>query len=535
MRQPIIALGVLVLLTSVSACPTLAMSHSDRAAAIINFPYLVLDSSRGVDTLLRLSNADGAAPVDVACFLENTTPHCALNPLQACATGVDCPAGDTCDIAQLAVVPFTFRLTARQPVSWNLSAGLQPLPVPAAGSIPAAPEDPFVGALRCIAVDADGAPAARDVLLGGATLERYVSSADLLDAAQYNGIGLAAVPGSATDDGRLILGGPEAEYEGCPAVLILNHFFDGALDPVAPAATLATTLVLIPCGAELWRSNPPDIGPVTMVQYLIRNEFEQRFSTSTPLRAQFVKTLSTIDTANPMRSLFSAGVVGTLAGQTQIRGATAGIMGIAVQAHVDADIPARVSSAAFNLHADGAHPASDTIQTAFGCPPRPVVGCRAAETNRLLLRERAGDGGDRVRWEWRKGQATNVLEFGDPLHETHYVLCAFAGDATGRTIAWVPASSSRWSPAARGFIYADRSGSADGVVRLGLLASTRRRARVSLDARGANLRPLGVDTPLQTPVVVQLLRSDTDACFESVFESADVRHNEPGTFEARSR
>ena len=126
-------------------------------------------------------------------------------------------------------------------------------------------------------------------------------------------------------------------------------------------------------------------------------------------------------------------------------------------------------------------------------------------------------------------------EFGDPLDHTQYALRAFAGDAAGRTIAVIPASGSRWSPAARGFIYSDRSASVDGVVGLNLLASTRRHARVNVNARGVNVRPLGIDTPMQTPVVVQLIQSDTDVCFESVFDSADVRQNEPGRFEARSR
>jgi hypothetical protein len=90
------------------------------------------------------------------------------------------------------------------------------------------------------------------------------------------------------------------------------------------------------------------------------NEFEQRFSTSRTVDCLFHATqLSRIDTRNPARSIFSAGVAGTLGGQTRIRGVGgvsplgSGLLGVA-QANLDLDfLGLRIGSAAYDLHQQG--------------------------------------------------------------------------------------------------------------------------------------------------------------------------------------
>ena len=47
-----------------------------------------------------------------------------------------------------------------------------------------------------------------------------------IDARGYNAIGIQAITGANDNDTTLILGGEDAEYNGCPSVLILDHFFD---------------------------------------------------------------------------------------------------------------------------------------------------------------------------------------------------------------------------------------------------------------------------------------------------------------------
>ena len=100
---------------------------------------------------------------------------------------------------------------------------------------------------------------------------------DVITVAKHNAIGMQAIEGAVNDDNVLVLGGPEPEYNGCPNFLILNHFFDGAENPVTDdGSRIITLLTLVPCTQDFLRQIPG----ATVVQYLVYNEFEQRFSTS---------------------------------------------------------------------------------------------------------------------------------------------------------------------------------------------------------------------------------------------------------------
>lgn len=400
-----------------------ARISADAPAAIVTFPLVRADAIRGEDTTIQLSNAD-AAPVDVACFLQQLVGHCTLTPQQPCSASSDCELGDVCDGIENVVTPFKLRLTASQPLRWQLSADRPALPLPENdGAIPQAPSDPFVGSLRCVAVDGNGSPVERNVLQGEATLGRYEPGLDRIDAAQYNGIGLSALPGTNDGDSRLVLGGPSAEYDACPSMLILNHFLDHALEPSARTSQLLTTLTLVPCGAELFGRVPPT---PTVVQFLVVNEFEQRFSTSRPFATQQSLQLSLIDTTVPTRSIFSAGILGTLAAQTRIRGVADGIMGIAVEGHYDLADPTRVATAAFNLHSEGEQSTGDVV-TVGPCAAGPRTGCRSAQSNSLSLSRAPAERGDRAVWKWRNGEATAAADLGDPTttSDTH---CASTPD-----------------------------------------------------------------------------------------------------------
>src|SRR5262249_23744371 len=82
---------------------------------------------------------------------------------------------------------------------------------------------------------------------------------------------------------------------------------------------IATEVTLIPC-TEDFKNQQPELSTTT-AQFLVYNEFEQRFSTSAPVECFKEIRLSDIDAANPnTRSIFSAAVGGTLTGQTKIRG-----------------------------------------------------------------------------------------------------------------------------------------------------------------------------------------------------------------------
>jgi hypothetical protein len=217
------------------------------------------------------------------------------------------------------------------------------------------PEDPFVGELKCLAVDANNSPVERNDLK--AEVEIIRSGPGFVDVEGYNAIGIPAIKGTNNHDNVLVLGGAAAEYSGCPNILILDHFFDGAQDPVSHQ-TVTTDLTMVPCSEDFSTQSPI----TTTVQFLIFNEFEQRISTSRPVTCFREFHLFEIDRSNLDLSVFSAAVQGTLTGQTRIRGVadadqTHGhaLLGIAEEFRNGG------GTAAVNLHYDGSRPQSDII------------------------------------------------------------------------------------------------------------------------------------------------------------------------------
>src|SRR5262249_25315102 len=150
----------------------------------------------------------------------------------------------------------------------------------------------FIGELKCVEVEdfVSFRPLLVNDLTGEATIEEVKKTTDgSVDVRAYNGIGIqstgtgAAVgpvcgsqPCGVTQ--TLCLGATSgstecgaATYAACPAVLILDNFFDQ--DPA-----LHTDLTLVPCSEDLVNTATQ---VSTTVQFVIYNEFEQRMSAST--------------------------------------------------------------------------------------------------------------------------------------------------------------------------------------------------------------------------------------------------------------
>jgi hypothetical protein len=372
-----------ILLGSVAAAQ--ADVASDQGAAILVFPKIVVDTSnvrgRGrLDTLIRISNTENKA-VRIQCFWVNANGHCSNSPGTICDPYL-LPRDTRCGATSLCQpgwqeTDFIVNITARQPVAWLASHGgflcedeVNPTPPcfpipgsPLAGAnnnaesrVPAVLEDPFVGELKCVAVDQNDQPVERNVLIGEAEIVRLDTAT--LDIEGYNAIGIPAIEGTNNGDSALVLGGQFAEYSACPNVLILDHFFDGASDPISNT-TITTQLTLVPCSEDFHtQSQLP-----TPVQFLVYNEFEQRFSTSKAVTCFREFRISNIDTASADRSIFSAAVEGTLTGQTRIQGV--GDPKDRAHGHtllgVAEEFRQGQGSAAFNLHFHGSRPQSDFI------------------------------------------------------------------------------------------------------------------------------------------------------------------------------
>jgi hypothetical protein len=142
----------------------------------------------------------------------------------------------------------------------------------------------------------------------------------------------------------------------------MNHFFDDVDQPVPNTdVEIRTSLVLVPCSEDLLRQIPG----AAVVQFLIFNEFEQRFSTSRSVTCYEEIDLCNIVSPNCDLSIFNAAVAGTVVGQTRMQaiaspaleGVPSAILGIGIERHIGDE----VRSAAFNLHHAGSRVAPDII------------------------------------------------------------------------------------------------------------------------------------------------------------------------------
>lgn len=360
-RDALLSMAILLAVSGARAGTT-----PDRPASIVVYPYVTVDLAAGINTRIQLTNTSNA-PVDARCFYERLVTNCIGGE-----KGESClPPEITCTgecLTEPLRVEFSLRLTAQQPVAWEASGGLPVFPldgVTRAGpggqnngtsQVPELGQGPVTVTLRCVAVNEDQEPTAADVLVGQATINTQRGFPDLeADAAQYRAIGIRAA-GDGPNDGTLLrLGGPDAEYEGCSTLHLLEHFFDHApLTTGDRTAVLETMLVLTSCASI------PGTTSDSIAQFFIHNEFGQRFSFSHPVRGELVVPLSAIDTDQPARSLFAVEVAGTLVGRTQIGTIGGGIHALAIETHRDRDSGVAHSDAV-EVHATGERVDADFI------------------------------------------------------------------------------------------------------------------------------------------------------------------------------
>ncbi|MFQ5668406.1 MAG: EB domain-containing protein [Candidatus Binatia bacterium] len=296
---------------------------SDAPAGYLVFPKVVVDvnSTPALDTVIQLTNTSAVDARFAHCFYV--------------------------DAATWQEVNFTVPLTINQPTGWRVSEGISGV-VPPMG-------DTFVGELKCVEVNDPLSPTpinAND-LKGEATIYAVAGGAGgSVDVRSYNAIGFQTLVTDAATQSRQCLAGSNvggncttdaqcpnstcgvvmclgdtagsaecgsAEYVGCPNTLVLDNFFDGAADPVT-GNTITTDLTLVPCSQDLTLTGP-EAQPITTAQFLIFNEFEQRFSTSARVQCFKETQLSNIDAraGQEASSIFNVNVQGTLTGQTRIR------------------------------------------------------------------------------------------------------------------------------------------------------------------------------------------------------------------------
>ena len=390
-------------------------SGPEVTAGYVVFPKIVADANGTLglptDTYLQLTNSNLLLDAAVECTWIDATGRCGPATSSLCPTGPGRPCFDNADCAQFpgqVCIPcwferdFTVLLTPGQPIAFTASEGqtdlpcfplsLDPLVLPPGcagpnfgGILPAG--QIFQGELKCVQVTdfedpgAVGTPAGRNDLKGEAT----IISADgtVLTSAAYNAYGFRTGEGDGTSNGPLCLSPPLASpcgescaktYGGCPGILVLDHFFEGARIFFGDVPSFVRThLTLTPCTELIFSGDDITDQVSTAAQMLVFNEFEQRFSTSTRVQCYKDIPLADIDTrpgpADDGFSVFSVAVQGTLVGQTRIRGVAGqettighGLIGVAQEFYrgpaIDGPL---VDTTAFNLHGIGSRLQGDAV------------------------------------------------------------------------------------------------------------------------------------------------------------------------------
>ena len=320
-----------------------AGTFSDAGAAVLIWPTIVV--TEDFDTVVQITN-QAAVPAAAHCFYVNANRRC-TNTGEVCESSTECEdAGffGAC-VPGWIEVNFDVFLTRDQPLAWSAADGLSNSGLPCPGGIgskcagnggtrvPPVGEEPFIGELKCIQSDPitrlplacndTGGNRCRNDLEGAATVTGVVAGG--IDAERYSAVGLRSA-GRNNGDNTLTIGGADpaaAEYQPCSEVLVFNHMFDGAVDPVDADNEFASTLSLVPCTEDFLIQKVPRV----TAQFLVYNEFEQRFSTSRLVECLLTSEISNIDTTQSDRSIFSAAVAGTVAGQTRITGVGGGLIG----------------------------------------------------------------------------------------------------------------------------------------------------------------------------------------------------------------
>ncbi len=324
---------------------------TERASTILVFPRVVATSE--TDTTVLITNSSNST-VRAHCFyvdgrlLFPDQPQSVLNP----------PLWQETD--------FTISLVRQQPTHWVVSEGrrkdltdsaCRPQDVDCRGAgidpgrIPPVVQG-FTGELICVEVDDAGAPLAGNHLTGRAEL-KHLSTGDM---SSYSGFGFVANPDFSLAN-PLCLGGESREscpdgpaLVGCPAEWLLTHAAEGAQDPVlGPGSVSETRLTVVPCSVDFENQIPGK----TTLQFLVTNEFEQVFSSSTSVECWGEFALADI------ASVFNRDMLGSTHALTRVL--PVGPSGALIVGESGRTVAGRKATAASNLQMRGQRATGDLL------------------------------------------------------------------------------------------------------------------------------------------------------------------------------
>ncbi len=342
---------------------------TESGASILVFPKVQANGT--FDTVIQITNT-GNSMLHALCFYVDAS-------LRSTLSGFPCTIPSATCLPSWQETDFLIWLTKQQPTHWKVSEGRNVDPSDGfeadgsgfdPGRVP--PMNDFEGEFKCVEISESGEPITGNHLKGEATL---VALADVPnggtistpgiqkgDVSKYNAIGILGNP-DVQPTNPLLLNGEV--YDACPEKLIVNHFSTGSHDDVVEdiddgesvTSSNATELTLVPCSEDFENQLPTKV----KIQFLIFNEFEERFSASTTVICYLSLELTEIDSPGfPTRSVFSVNFLGTQGVHTEItpvadnEGAINALVGVVERiASISTTTTTLSARAAYNLHTEG--------------------------------------------------------------------------------------------------------------------------------------------------------------------------------------
>jgi len=193
------------------------------------------------------------------------------------------------------------------------------------------------------------------------------------------------------------------------------------------------------------------------------------------------------------------------------------------------------------------------------CPPAPVGGCRQTTVSRASALTMKWGGAQFVdfrrnllSWRWKRGEATSLAEFGDPLSDTDYALCLYDASADPQPFARgnIPASNTCkgvpcWQLTPNGQLkYKDKekvvsvnfgkTTAPDGLLKVLLKPGEEGKTVIKTKQKGWGVAgyAAGLESVDRTPPVTVQLISSAGECWEAVYSTPAV--NTPNLFKAKS-